>query len=308
MCFSVSVAKSETVQSHWGQRLTGSFQSSRQVALWARCVATVPHASLLADCQSALWFPFCLCTLLSFSGNQSKRSKAEMTCTVFCPLYFLEKCLQMSWHKFFPNDCVGLCIWLRTSTVGQVWTHSTKWMEVPRSKRSKIASDRFSEIPGKVFTGRPVIIERKIVLTQLVEGLYGYTPLHHRKQPRSKRYSLVVVLGFLSVFHIKTSRSVLGVKGLVLQSCGWSIFLVSCSQKKRVNCNSQKTSLFHFHSNKKIKLTESQCCLFALCAPGCLTCSTRVRKQFCKLSPILFESLASNLIIFYYLTFCYCIL
>lgn len=54
--------------------------------------------------------------------------------------------------------------------------------------RSKITSDRFLALPDEVFTGRPIIVYRKMnQLTQLMKGFYSYTTLLLRKQPRCKR-------------------------------------------------------------------------------------------------------------------------
>lgn len=57
------------------------------------------------------------------------------------------------------------------------------------SQRSEIVSDRFSAIPGKVFTGRPTNTYRRAELTQVAKGLSGYAAFLYTKQPRSKRSS-----------------------------------------------------------------------------------------------------------------------
>jgi len=51
---------------------------------------------------------------------------------------------------------------------------------------------------------------------------------------------------FSLVFHIIASCCALGAKELMLQFRGLSVFLVSLSQKRSMNCSSQKMSFFSF--------------------------------------------------------------
>ena len=96
---------------------------------------------------------------------------------------------------------------------------------------------------------------------------------------------------FCLVFHI-TSHCTLGVKDLTLQFCRLSVVGVTWSQKNELQFPEDFIVPF---GGKDKTVRESQDCLFALCAPGCLTYSTRVRasvSETLSLSLILFDFLA----------------
>lgn len=103
--------------------------------------------------------------------------------------------------------------------------------------------------------------------------------------------------GFLSVFHIITSCSTLGVKDLKPQFCGLSIFPVSWSQKVRMNYNSRRLhfSISVFPLEEKKDKTGRESWDFSS-LPVYFACSSRVRTLVLE-DLILFDLLASVSII-----------
>ena len=102
----------------------------------------------------------------------------------------------------------------------------------------------------------------------------------------TKEWNIMVLCFLLSVFYIRTSCSALGVRELMPQFHGLSIFPDSWFSEEK-NYISQKSSLFHFHfsfrgKNKTARET-SDCPFFYYSSPrcvlpSCLTFSFRLNK------------------------------
>jgi len=111
----------------------------------------------------------------------------------------------------------------------------------------------------------------------------------------------------LSVFHIITSCSALGVKELMLQFHGLLLFPGTWFSEEK-NYITQGTLHFGSEGKRKLFAHHEQCSLFPsaglskMCSLDCSTISIRVRPLlFLDTVSFLFDLLASTLIILYYI-------
>lgn len=96
----------------------------------------------------------------------------------------MRDCAQQVCHDQRKLRIIQNSEWSEPDTGGHIFNWEALTVAVLLTKR--IVSDGFLVVLGKILRGRPIVIERRVKVTQSVKRISGYTALLG-KQPKSKR-------------------------------------------------------------------------------------------------------------------------